>query len=264
MRGRPVAHAAVRDHADTRVRGTSGAAFERVHRPFALLRPCDGVGVWLLSCCCSLVVLLFWFGFAPCVRLPRATLRWRAIHVLSSNAAVQRPTSLRLVNAMSFGNGGFVKVMGCAVVVLSGQNWTDFYYFTMSLTTSAGGSLFIILYFAFSNFVLMSLFVSVILENFEIKQTETEREQAEAYDRLAALVQGTNRAVACPCACRPPTGVVDNPPQHTHPLNPFSPPLSPPLSLSWCHFPFHSHSCAYFVFFSQSIKSRRPALRVAP
>ena len=72
----------------------------------------------------------------------------------------------------------------------AGQNWTDFYYYTTSLGVGVAPTLFIILFFAFSNFVLMSLFVAIILENFETKANEIEREQANAYERLHALVQG--------------------------------------------------------------------------
>jgi hypothetical protein len=51
--------------------------------------------------------------------------------------------------------------------------------------------LFILAFYALSNFVLVALFVAVILSNFETKKTEVEKEQAEAYDRLWNLVHRT-------------------------------------------------------------------------
>ena len=72
----------------------------------------------------------------------------------------------------------------------SGQDWTNFYYFTASLGVGVVPTLCVLLFFAFGNFVLLSLFVAIILENFETKENDVEKEQAAAYDRLQALVLG--------------------------------------------------------------------------
>lgn len=48
--------------------------------------------------------------------------------------------------------------------------------------------LFVVAFYALSNFVLVALFVAVILSNFETKKNEVDKEQADAYDRLWKLV----------------------------------------------------------------------------
>ncbi len=73
----------------------------------------------------------------------------------------------------------------------AGENWTDRYYYVTSLGVGAAPTLLILVFFAIGNFVLMALFVAVILENFETKDSEMESEQAEAYERLRKLVMGT-------------------------------------------------------------------------
>ncbi len=75
--------------------------------------------------------------------------------------------------------------------MVAGENWTDHYYFVNSLSSGKMSGLFVVAFYALSNFVLVALFVAVILSNFETKKNEVDKEQADAYDRLWKLVHRT-------------------------------------------------------------------------
>ncbi len=62
------------------------------------------------------------------------------------------------------------RVHTLTIAVISGENWTNSYYYVDSLpSVSDIAALFIVVFFALANFVLMSLFVAVILGNFEVR-----------------------------------------------------------------------------------------------
>ena len=69
--------------------------------------------------------------------------------------------------------------------MIAGENWTDFYVLAAQSQRSSWGAPIIILpFFIFGNFVMLSLFIAVILENFETAEEDKQKKQMEYYTRL--------------------------------------------------------------------------------
>ncbi|KAL1918646.1 uncharacterized protein VTP21DRAFT_2668 [Calcarisporiella thermophila] len=69
--------------------------------------------------------------------------------------------------------------------LFSGENWSDVLFNAMSYDAqwknSAINAIFLVLWFGFSNFVLLNMFIAIILENFEIHEDAKRKAQIEAF-----------------------------------------------------------------------------------
>jgi hypothetical protein len=79
-----------------------------------------------------------------------------------------------------------------------GSDWPQFEMYCASVSSVATASTFMWTYYVLSNFVVMSLFISVILSNFDDSEEEIRQKQQAAYDRLAELVARTCSPNALP------------------------------------------------------------------
>ena len=70
----------------------------------------------------------------------------------------------------------------------TGENWTNWYYYTVLVTSPIVASIFQIFYFILSNYVLISMFVAIILRNFDANEEEKERQQRTAYTKMQDVV----------------------------------------------------------------------------
>lgn len=77
----------------------------------------------------------------------------------------------------------------CACSTCAGENWTDFFYYSMLIASPYVAILFQLFYFVFSNYVLLSLFIAIIVHNFDAKAEEREHQQRTAYSRVQELVR---------------------------------------------------------------------------
>jgi voltage-dependent calcium channel len=73
-------------------------------------------------------------------------------------------------------------------IIMTGENWTEFYYYTGLTTTAAVSTVVQIFYFILSNYVLISMFVAIIIQNFEADDAEREQQQRNAYSQIRTAI----------------------------------------------------------------------------
>eukprot|EP00004_Rigifila_ramosa_P026090 TRINITY_DN7990_c0_g1_i1.p1 TRINITY_DN7990_c0_g1~~TRINITY_DN7990_c0_g1_i1.p1 ORF type:complete len:1641 (-),score=380.66 TRINITY_DN7990_c0_g1_i1:246-4454(-) len=91
--------------------------------------------------------------------------------------------------------------------VVTGENWTDLLFESMRVSHGLSQAVvvaFFLTFYAFTNFILLNLFIAVILENFELDDEEKNRIQEAKYHRSVSRVvkkiesKSTKRAIPPP------------------------------------------------------------------